>query len=244
MLASDDILSILGATVALAATVLVLWVGIVLVLAGTMLVLTIPMARRAAGTRHAYRLVSWEDFPDLDLAFYQRTQAALEGLGFRILGDVENLTMSKWARNFVRHMASSDGLTMAEVYDVRLQGWMSALLRVSNTPADFRTIEFTSELSDSTFVVTANTLGGDKTPPPEGARFSRHPRSTPPQELLTLHSEAVEEWLRERPGVSLVPHLTLEEDVAACHRMQDLRIAQYRKRGFLGVFGAGLVRRQ
>ena len=44
---------------------------------------------------YKYRWVDAADFPNLDSEFYDETQAALESLGFRLLGDRENLTFSK-----------------------------------------------------------------------------------------------------------------------------------------------------
>lgn len=209
---------------------------VLIVLSVVVLILTVLMARKASTTRAEYRAVSCAEFADLDLAYYQWVQDRLAYYGFRVLGDVQNLTMSRWARYFVRHMASSDGLIMAEFYAPRLRGWVRVCQMVNPMASDMRTIELTTEFSDGTFLCTVNTAGSDMTTPPPGICLSRYPRNTLPEYLLAYHQRGTQDLLAQKPGVTMLPHLTVAEDIAACHRMQDLRAAQYRRSGFLGMF--------
>lgn len=195
-------------------------------------ILSTLMRNRVYTIQHEYRVVSPADFPQLDMAYYERTQGKLEALGFTFLGDVENVTLRPWSRAMIRHMASSDGLTMAEFYHARFRTWLRVLQMLTPGGWDLRLLEFTSEFSDGTFVNTRNTLGADNITPPQGVYVSRHRRSLGPKKLLGHHQQAVQEWLQDRPGVSLVPHLTLEGNLQVCHRVQALRIQQHHTTGF------------
>ncbi len=67
---------------------------------------------------HEYRVVKAEEFPWVDLRFYDRAASELEGLGFRRLGDVENLTLTRAnpsLRTFIRILASPDGAVSAGI---------------------------------------------------------------------------------------------------------------------------------
>lgn len=196
----------------------------------------LDMQKKVFSARHEYRIVTPADFPEIALAYYEQMQHWLEFQGFRFLGDIENVTLSstmRWARAFTRHMASSDSLTTAEFYDIHVRGWPRLLQMLGVLNKDFRSIEFGSEFGDGSFVSVSNTLGANTTTPPEGVYVWRYPRSTAPQQLLAFHAQAVQYLLAQKPGVSLVPHYTLADDIEANHRAQDLRIAHYQAIGYM-----------
>ena len=186
--------------------------------------------------RHEYRTVSAHDFRDLDLAYYDETQAWLEAQGFRHLGDVENVTLARTmprARAFIRSMVSADGTISAGVYDVRLKSWMRLLQRLFVLPRDMRTLDLETELSDGTFVATSNNLGADAMTPPPGLDRSLYPRETLPEELLSCHTRAVKQALASSPGVTAVAHRTLDELLEAEHRLQAMKNAHRKSIGYV-----------
>ena len=76
-------------------------VGLVLALLGRMLPATTPeegakvlldQQKQLYAGAHEYRRVTAQAFEGLDTEFYETTRTRLETLGFRYLGDVENLT--------------------------------------------------------------------------------------------------------------------------------------------------------
>jgi len=168
--------------------------------------------------RFEYQWLDAADFPNLDHEFYDETQAALESLGFRWLGDRENLTLTKAfpkLRTFVRMLVSAEGTISSFLYHIQAM-----------TPKgthDIRAIELGSELSDGTFLVTSNTLqsGPAKTQP--GIDSQRHPATTPPAELLRNHRERLRAALENRPGLTVTRILSRDDDLQFQWRMQAVQ---------------------
>ncbi len=168
--------------------------------------------------RFEYQWLDADDFPNLDHEFYDETQAALESLGFRWLGDRENLTLTKAfpkLRTFVRMLVSAEGTISSFLYHIQAM-----------TPKgthDIRAIELGSELSDGTFLMTSNTLqsGPAKTQP--GIDSQRHPATTPPAELLRTHRERLRAALEARPGLTVTRILSRDDDLQFQWRMQAVQ---------------------
>lgn len=134
--------------------------------------------------RDEHRWVDAADFPSLDCDFYDQTQAALESLDFRLLGDRENLTLTRAfpkLRTFVRAMVSAEEIISS--YHYHIQAITPKATR------DIQTIELWSELSDGTFLTTSNSLQNAPGTTNPGIDCKRHSAATSPDELLRDHRE-------------------------------------------------------
>jgi hypothetical protein len=171
--------------------------------------------------RYEYQWVDPAKFLTADHDFYDETQAAIESLGFRLLGDRENLTLTRAfpkLRTFVRAMVSADGTISS--YHYHLQ---------SITPKrtlNIQTIELGSELNDGTFLTTTNTLESAPGATNPGIDCKRHPAATPPHELLRDHRERLGAALAARPGLSVTRTASREDDLQFQWRMQALQAKQ------------------
>ena len=70
-----------------------------------------------------------EDFRYLDLIFYENHQRRLEQRGFRILGDMEDLSLSSAGsacRTFMRYMIDGRGSVVANIYHL-VPSWLNRL---------------------------------------------------------------------------------------------------------------------
>ena len=170
--------------------------------------------------RYEYRWVDAAEFP-LDQEFYDQTQAALESLGFRLLGDRENLTLTRAfpkLRTFVRAMVSGDGTISSFHYHLQ-----------SVTPKrtlNIQTIELGSELSDGTFLTTTNSLQSAPGTTTPGVDCKRHAAATSPDELLRDHRERLDTALAARPSLAVTRTASREDDLQFQWRMQALQAKQ------------------
>jgi hypothetical protein len=187
-------------------------------------------------TRHNFRTVSPTDFPDLDIAYYDRMQAWFTHHGFRHMGDIEDTTLSQKmpnARAFIRCMLSADGATTVGIYDVRFGGLFRLMQMVGLLSRNMKTIDIETEFSDGTFITTSNCLGDDPTTPPPEIHKRLHPRDTSPDELLWSHQEAVRQALEGKPGLSALAFSTLDEMLESQHRQQELKNAHQASIGYM-----------
>lgn len=176
--------------------------------------------------RHEYASVDPARYPWLDLGYYDRTRARLEGEGFRQLGDVEDLTLTRQnpgMHTFVRVMSGDSGRITAGIYQVRLRGPMAVFQWVGIVPRRIRVVELESELSDGRFLVTANTRGLDSTPMPAAVEGERLPLATPLEQQLARHRRRLEATLAASPGLEVRRVGSLNEALAAQHRQQELK---------------------
>lgn len=186
--------------------------------------------------RHEYRVVSAAEFADLDLGFYDQTQAWFESQGFRYVGDVQNVTLARtmgWGRSFARFMVSADGAIAGCCYDIRICGWMRLLQVVGLLPRDLRTVELESGFGDGTFLVTCNTKGLDRTSPPSGLVRQQFEHDTTPEWLLGSHRAARQQLLAAGPGLATTALATLDDCLQLEHGMQDLKNARYGAMGYM-----------
>jgi len=155
------------------------------------------------GEPHELAKIDAREFPEADLAFYDRAREQFEKRGYRYLADVEDLTMSRIYpenRTFLRLFTDAGGMIRASVYHLRPRGVVVSLLQlVQLFPRNLRVIELVTEVR-GTFIVTANTHGIDRLEPPPEARIERiyeeHAvvdlsdcRARPATELLKAHPE-------------------------------------------------------
>jgi hypothetical protein len=149
---------------------------------------------------HDYQKVAPADFPNADLAFYDRVQRELEALGFRKLADVEDQTLSRVypeTRTFVRVMVADAALIRAGAFHLRPRGGLVGLFAMFRmVPRDVRVVELATELPRGRFLVTAPTRGLDRLDPPPEAKVDRLPPGTPIAELVAHHRRRIQEYLR------------------------------------------------
>src|SRR5687767_14906857 len=101
---------------------------------------------------HKYRRVTAQAFDGLDVDFYEKIRTRLETLGFRYLGDVEDLTVasSKLVRmhTILRVMVGDVGTVTAAVYHVRMFGFARLLQLIGVLPRNMKIIDLESELTN------------------------------------------------------------------------------------------------
>lgn len=186
----------------------------------------LAMGRAVYGGPHEWVPADLSQFRHLDLGFYDRSRSALEAEGFTFLGDLEDLTLSRQfpaMRTFVRVMSGDGGQVVAALYHV--QG-------VTTLPeGEARGIEFETEFDDGAFIGTGNGRETDLTPPFEGVRKNLLPHRTPLAKLLAAHREAL---ARERDaGRTVVTVSTIDEAIAAQHRLEAIKAGQKARTGYL-----------
>jgi hypothetical protein len=187
---------------------------------------------------HEFRVVAEprREFRGADFDYYARTQQVLERSGFDCLGDVEDVTTARQfpsMRAFLRVMSGDDGSVMAAIYHVRVSGFIRMMQIIGVVPRQMKMLDLETELSDGSFIVTCNSLGADTTGAvPRVARF-QYARETPPAELLDLHRQQVQQALIRDRGLSPRPARTLDDVIAAQHRLQAIKNAHKQKIGYM-----------
>src|SRR6266496_1781033 len=141
--------------------------------------------------KHEYGPARPREFPHLDLTFYDRSEHELDQLGFRSLGDWENLTVSGAStvvmRTFLRLAVSRDGLVTAALYHARTRLVLCLLLSVLGKQPVFKVCEFESEYSDGSFLVTTNSKVASTLRIPPVMIVESKPHHTPIAALSLLH---------------------------------------------------------
>lgn len=112
--------------------IIILGVFLACVMLGLWLLLG-PVRRRDVESRmimfeapHERRRAELSEFPGLNAQLYEQLQTELEACGFRYLGDVEDMTLTRTRMNPsapVRYMLSEDGTTTAAVLQLRFPFW-------------------------------------------------------------------------------------------------------------------------
>lgn len=192
--------------------------------------------KAAWGTQHEFRHVSPAEFRDLDLAFYDRTQAFFESGGFRCLADLENLTLAatfRWSHAFTRVLLNADGTIWVTIHDVGVRGWMAIMRRLNKGPRDFRTVAVATAFSDGTYLATSNSLGTDNTSAPAAIRRYQYPQATPLEELLQYHRWALDEVLKYDANAYAFPHANLDDLLATWRQMQAVRNEHFKSIGYM-----------
>ena len=161
---------------------------------------------------HEYRVVSPADFPAVDPTGYARVRESLEASGFRHLGAVENLTVSRVypaQRTFMECYANATEQLGAYTYRI----------------AQYQVVDIGCFLSDGRYLLTTNAEADKLTPAPSVLKLSM-PADTPVEGLLARHASR----LAELRAVSPVTTATdLDEAVAIARRYSGV-VGEYRRR--------------
>ncbi len=184
------------------------------------------------GEPHELARVSPEAFPEADLEFYDRVRADLQGRGYRCIGDIEDLTMSRiypHNRTFVRLLVDAGGMIRASAYHLHPRGVVISLLQlVQLFPRHLRVVELVTEIQ-GIFLVTSNTHGIDRLEPPPEAKVERMPLSTPLAEIIASHEKRITALLRMYPERAPVSFETYDDLVASMARAH-VAMARHRQK--------------
>jgi hypothetical protein len=184
---------------------------------------------------HEYRDVSPADFPYADVAFYDRIQRELEGHGFRKVGDVEDLTLSRVypeTRTFVRIMIDDAAVIRAGVFHLRPRGGLMGLVSALGVmPRHIHVVELVTEIPRGRFLVTAPTRGLDRLDPPPEVAVERLPPRTSTRELVEHHRRRLREHFRTNTAHTPV---TVEDLAAVLASVQRGHVAASRHRQKIG----------
>ena len=171
-----------------------------------------------ASRPETYVPVDARAFGHLDLAFYDRTQSALQSMGFVLLGDFEIAEVKGRSGDphcFVRSMAAGDGTMVAAMYHPKPALWLRLLLWLTGKPLG-KMIELETEFSDDTFIANCTPPTILLDPPPLLIR-QFHPAGIDLEKLVTLHRSHVRSYLAANTGVT-IRRVT---DTAGMIRMQQ-----------------------
>ena len=196
----------------------------------------VRMQKALYSDAHEYRAVQPGEIHGLDIPFYDRTQQYFQTQQFRHLGDIEDLTATREfpkMRTFIRVMSGDGGATQVAIYHVKMRGIYRLLQTFKVIPKNLKMIDLETELSDGSFMVTANSQGSDTTGAVPGVVRFQHPFDTAAADLLKLHREQVEQAIRRDPVVQPVRANTLDDLIASQHRLQAIKNAHKASIGYM-----------
>jgi hypothetical protein len=173
------------------------------------------------GGLHEFRDATDSDFLPLDRAFYDAATADLTADGFQHVRDLVDVTTSNsWPANHavLRCFVGNSHSTMGTVYDVRIYGATRVFQLLGLIPRKLKVVEFETELSDGTYVTTANDATSNKTLGYPFADRVQFPPDTPRDQLIKSHRAHLNAVLASKPGVQAV----------VIHSYKDLRASQDR----------------
>lgn len=180
---------------------------------------------------HTFRSSTLAAHPTLDAAAYEGATAALVALGFRHLGDVEDLTVSALnprLQTLTRWLARDDG-TVAELFAVDVSAQRD---RAPSLPVRRLLVALRTELSPGGLVTTANAGELRTLPPPPTTDAQGLPWATAPAELVAAHDARLAAH-RQR-GAQPAARLASTDDVIAhVERLRHAERAWREGRGWL-----------
>jgi len=186
------------------------------------------------GEPHELAAVDPTSFLEADHEFYDRAKRELEAKGYRMLGDVEDKTLSRiypQNRTFLRLMIDGGQMIRANLYHLHPRGVVISLLQlVQLWPRHLRVVELTSELAGQ-FIVTSNTSGVDRLEPPAEAKVERLPLATSVVDVTKRHEQRLTELLRAHPDRFPRSYANLDDVLASIARAH---VAMARHRQALG----------
>ncbi|MBW4473102.1 MAG: hypothetical protein KME45_22395 [Stenomitos rutilans HA7619-LM2] len=176
------------------------------------------------GQPHIFQQVDCKTFHNLNQAFYRQSQKALEKLGFRQIADIEDVTVSRTNpahRTFIRVLLSGDRTTVGACYQFPLS-WLVRLFQwFGLAPKGGKAIDFETELSNSSFLITSNTLEMDTTADIPNVQRQQLPHNTPIEPLLRRHREKLR--VLGKQGIQPLKMNSYQDIEAAQHRLQAIK---------------------
>jgi hypothetical protein len=189
----------------------------------------LDVQRAVYGERHEYRTIDpGTDFPEADLAYYDAMREWFVARGFRHVGDIEDLPLSRALpsmRAFLRVMLSEDGTVQVAIFDVRPPD--------AGAERSYRSVNAEIELSNGVFVSVDNNAGADLSPGVPCIVRVMLPRETPPEEILRATHETAAKLCADEPGVRPVVLGGLEDVIASQRRSHEAKQAHYAQIGLM-----------
>ncbi|NET09620.1 MAG: hypothetical protein F6K16_33935 [Symploca sp. SIO2B6] len=132
---------------------------------------------------------------------------------------------------FIRLCLSQDGCVLGACYHYPLS-WLVRLLQfIGLMPKGGQVIDFESELSDGSFVVTSNCLEMETTADIPNIHRHLFLHNTSALELLNHHKQTLKEFHSQ--GIIPVPMYSYEDMEAAQHRLQAIKNGYRASVGFV-----------
>jgi hypothetical protein len=185
----------------------------------------LKMMRKSCQADHQFVHVEASDFSHLSLAFYDRMQANLEQLGFKLLADIEDVkirNMSPKSRTLMRLMVSSDRTVLAAIYHFKPSLLWRVLLWFMRMRVKY-VVEFQSQLDGGDHILTTTISEKDLFPrSPQLHRFCE-PEGTGPQTLYAQHREFLNQVIDE---VGILPLAVNSMEEACAMENEQRRIQQ------------------
>ena len=188
--------------------------------------------------KHEYRAASPDEFPRLDIGFYDHIASILEGEGFSTIGDFEDLTASNAYpehRRFYRTLFGDDGTIVAlithsrgsDIFDYMV--WAKWL----QSGRSGKSIHLETEFSDGLTIFTSNGADPRLTGPSllEG-RFISPGLSI--VEVLAIHRARIAEYRESHPLTTPLAISTANDLEQHRHRVTELTSAHRKSLG--GVY--------
>lgn len=191
------------------------------------------------GGAHQYIAVAASDFPHLDAAYYARMTRELEAAGFRMVGDMMDVTLEQAGGALMPVMArvlvGDGGTVLAAVYHARLKG------SAATGEGNFHVVDIESVLDDGTFAMTSNapTASALDSPPEVSTLFL--PPGIGVAELLDEHRAHLAAWLVARPGVGPLLSESMRDVIGHQQRLDEIKAAF--RRGERAIFSEVELRR-
>ena len=178
---------------------------------------------------HDYALATASAFKHLDLDFYRKTQAALETLGFVVVADVEDRTISSAGSvvTFIRTMRHPDTDATAAFFHV--------------PPMARGFVEFESLLSDKHFIVDTNVPQRDSIADSPDIDVAYHAPGSALKKISNAHSKRVRERLSRQKGTKVEPIATFE---AVAHAQNLMNRSRHDYLASIGWVTLDYLRRQ
>lgn len=176
---------------------------------------------------HEYRILAQEELPAVDHYFYDINQEILLANGFRLLGNVENAFLTKKfprIRTYTRVFCNTDGTIVAGLRHQPPSG--------PKSPGR-HTIEFQTEFSDGTYLITNNTSKAPIARPSPGIMAIFYTPQTPCEELLRIHSEAIAFWKIDKPHLTLTLVHSADDYIHFVRRFDSLIAKNEQAKGFV-----------
>ncbi|MBD3239020.1 MAG: hypothetical protein GF331_00435 [Chitinivibrionales bacterium] len=193
---------------------------------------TVDMLKAMFAPRHDLLRVNPREYPQRDIAFYDSVQAELEKHGFRVVGDVEDATVSAalpGGRTFMRFMIAADSVTTACFYDALPPPDMLANLP-NAWDMNFRILDLSTETEDERFVGTSTMTPGPFATPP-AIDITHMPCSTRIEDAVRFQKNKVARYCARK---RTVPRrvASLDDALASYQRAVAVAHAHWQARNF------------
>jgi hypothetical protein len=157
---------------------------------------------------HEYVLANPRAFADLDLSFYQITQASLEGSGFVLVADVEDKTISEFGaiKTFIRVMRHPQSAAIAAMYYV--------------PPLQRGFLEFESLFSDRHFLLDTGAPAGNSVAVFPSIDAVHYPPGVPADEMHAAHAARVRSYQASKRNAEAL-HISSFDDIVQAQNLMN-----------------------